>query len=196
MYLPRLQGGLTGISPAPADAATYVLTQADNTIRLVRGLPGHPRLLPLKLLWPPLACELAVVGCGFSSARPGGSRQQPCEAGIMNRTCAGKRLPLQCLQVNVAMMRVLCSVHGLRPRVEGVSGTVAALVPGSGQLALAGPGSVVQLFDALRDRHVDRVQVWDTRRLPPTPVQMDPPSAVCAALCDACSTSGIAHCSP
>ena len=68
---------------------------------------------------------------------------------------------LQCLQVNVATMRVLCSVHGLRPRVEGTRATVATLVPGSGQLALAGPGSVVQLFDTLRDRHVDRVQVGD-----------------------------------
>lgn len=63
-------------------------------------------------------------------------------------------------QVNVAAMRVLCSVHGLRPRVAGTpSGTVAALVPGSGELALAGAGSVLQFFDALRDRHVDRVQV-------------------------------------
>ena len=65
-------------------------------------------------------------------------------------------------QVNVATMRVLCSLHGLRPPVRGAPRTVAALVPGaggSGQLALAGPGSVVQLFDAARDRHVDRVQV-------------------------------------
>jgi hypothetical protein len=45
-YLPRLQGPLTAISAAPADAAAYVLTQADNTIRLVRallpsGTPSH-----------------------------------------------------------------------------------------------------------------------------------------------------------
>lgn len=63
-------------------------------------------------------------------------------------------------QVNVAAMRVLCSVHGLRPRVAGTpSGTVAALVPGSGELALAGAGSVLQFFDTLRDCHIDRVQV-------------------------------------
>lgn len=68
-----------------------------------------------------------------------------------------------CRQVNVAAMRVLCSVHGLRPRVEGTPlGTVAALVPGSGELALAGAGSVLQLFDAVRDRHIDRVQVRGT----------------------------------
>jgi hypothetical protein len=62
-------------------------------------------------------------------------------------------------------MRVLCSVHGLRPRVEGARRTVAALLP-SGQLALAGPGSVVQLFDAVRDRHVDKVQVGKRNSIP------------------------------
>ena len=74
--------------------------------------------------------------------------------GMLSRACHVSR------QVNVAAMRVLCSVHGLRPRVAGTpSGTVAALVPGSGELALAGAGSVLQLFDAVRDRHIDRVQV-------------------------------------
>ena len=34
-FLPRLQGALTGITPAPSDAACYVVTQADNTIRMV-----------------------------------------------------------------------------------------------------------------------------------------------------------------
>lgn len=34
-FLPRLQGALSGITPAPSDAACYVVTQADNTIRMV-----------------------------------------------------------------------------------------------------------------------------------------------------------------
>ena len=34
-YLPRLAGAVTHISAVPADAAAYVLTQADNTIRMV-----------------------------------------------------------------------------------------------------------------------------------------------------------------
>jgi hypothetical protein len=34
-FLPRLQGALTAITPAPSDAACYVVTQADNTIRMV-----------------------------------------------------------------------------------------------------------------------------------------------------------------
>ncbi len=59
----------------------------------------------------------------------------------------------------MAAMRVLCSVHGLRPPVRGAAGTVAALVPGSGELALAGPGALLQFFDAVQDRHIDRIQV-------------------------------------
>lgn len=62
-------------------------------------------------------------------------------------------------QVNVAAMRVLCSVHGLRPPVKGAHPTAAALVPGSGELALAGPGALLQFFDVVQDRHIDRVQV-------------------------------------
>ena len=38
-FLPRLQGALTAINPAPSDAACYVVTQADNTIRLVNTKP-------------------------------------------------------------------------------------------------------------------------------------------------------------
>jgi hypothetical protein len=38
-YLPRLSGAITSISPVPIDAACYILTQADNTIRLVSNGP-------------------------------------------------------------------------------------------------------------------------------------------------------------
>lgn len=34
-YLPRLAGALTAIAPVARDPARYVLTQADNTLRLV-----------------------------------------------------------------------------------------------------------------------------------------------------------------
>lgn len=37
-YLPRMAGALTAISPVPSNAACYVLTQADNTIRMVHFL--------------------------------------------------------------------------------------------------------------------------------------------------------------
>ena len=65
----------------------------------------------------------------------------------------------KCKQVNIAAMRVACSIHGLRPPVRGTPKTLAALVPGTGELALSGEGAVLQIFDASRNRHIDKVQV-------------------------------------
>ena len=70
-----------------------------------------------------------------------------------------------CLQVNIAAMRVACSIHGLRPPVKGVPRTVAALIPGTRELALAGEGALLQVFDPTRNRHVDKVQVGDVQSL-------------------------------
>ena len=50
-FLPRLQGALTAINPAPSDAACYVVTQADNTIRLV-GTSLPPCVVCITLLQP------------------------------------------------------------------------------------------------------------------------------------------------
>ena len=50
-YLPRLAGPLIFISPDPSDAASYVVTQADNTIRVVSMCPCIY----------PLSCCLSVV---------------------------------------------------------------------------------------------------------------------------------------
>ena len=70
-----------------------------------------------------------------------------------------------CLQVNIAAMRVACSIHGLRPPVKGVHRTVAALIPGTKELALAGEGALLQVFDPTRNRHVDKVQVGGVQSL-------------------------------
>lgn len=40
-YLPRMAGALTAINPVPSDAACYILTQADNTIRMVHSPSQH-----------------------------------------------------------------------------------------------------------------------------------------------------------
>ena len=37
-YLPRLGGAITSIAACPTDAAKYVLSQADNTVRVVSAL--------------------------------------------------------------------------------------------------------------------------------------------------------------
>ncbi len=58
-YLPRMAGALTAITPVPSDAACYILTQADNTIRMVRPPPLH-MLLPLPS-WPHMFCFLMIA---------------------------------------------------------------------------------------------------------------------------------------
>lgn len=63
----------------------------------------------------------------------------------------------------MATMRVEATVHGLRPPPPpppgGAPGGCAALVPGSGLLAVSGPNALLQFFDAARERHAARLQV-------------------------------------
>jgi len=80
-----------------------------------------------------------------------------------------KRLPLNHQAdntvriINMASMRVECTVHGLRPPPHpapgGRAGGCAVLQPGSGQLVVSGPNALLQFFDASRERHVARLQV-------------------------------------
>lgn len=71
-YLPRMAGALTAITPVPSDAACYILTQADNTIRMVRPsplfAPTHPVLLPSNrfntgLCTPLMECTAQQIPC-------------------------------------------------------------------------------------------------------------------------------------
>ena len=67
----------------------------------------------------------------------------------------------------VACGQVELSIHGLRkeprPRkgqVEhAVSGAAAALLPGGGELVVAGGSAMLQFYDAVHDRHLDKLQV-------------------------------------
>lgn len=65
--------------------------------------------------------------------------------------------------VSLARMEVLLSVHGVRPPAAGQPAQDAArgcaLQPGTGHLAVPGCGGSVQLYDAARDTHVDRLLV-------------------------------------
>ncbi len=67
------------------------------------------------------------------------------------------------LQVNTATMKVLVSVHGLRPAPRSVSAmqssSAAVLAGGGGHLVLPADNSLLQFWDAARDCHVHRLQV-------------------------------------
>ena len=75
-FLPRLQGALTAISPAPSDPACYIVTQADNTIRMVSG-PASGSCAPLRASCHAAPCRgsvfascipLAVASCMLAPA--------------------------------------------------------------------------------------------------------------------------------
>ena len=78
------------------------------------------------------------------------------------------------LQVNTATMKVLVSIHGMRPAPRSVSAmqssSAAVLAPGGGELVLPADNSLLQFWDAVRDCHVDRLQVFT----PPSPT-LSPP---------------------
>ena len=66
--------------------------------------------------------------------------------------------------VNSASMTVEASVHGLRPRPRFLPNgpeSVAPIVfqPGTGYSVVSGPHSILQWYDFVRDRHVDRLQL-------------------------------------
>ena len=88
-FLPRLQGALTAISPAPSDPACYVITQADNTIRLVsntcqRQLSAAWCFLPCGSLPWQCVCILCTLGSGelLASPSPGIALNSP-EASLL-----------------------------------------------------------------------------------------------------------------
>ena len=66
-------------------------------------------------------------------------------------------------QVNTAGMKVEMCIHGMREAPRGVlpleSTSAAVLAPGSGNLVMPTENSVLQFWDAARDRHVAKLQV-------------------------------------
>lgn len=68
-----------------------------------------------------------------------------------------------CGQVNTAAMKVEVSILGMRPPPRTVSAlqstSAAVLAPGGGELVLPTDNSMLQFWDAARDRHVNRLQV-------------------------------------
>ena len=70
------------------------------------------------------------------------------------------------MQVNTATMKVDMSIQGIRPPLWGLrkpglpsSSIAAAIAPGGGELVLPADNSLLQFWDAARDRHIDRLQV-------------------------------------
>lgn len=86
-YLPRLAGALTAIAPVARDPARYVLTQADNTLRLVclAGLCVLYLLPGMVAGWPPCsggrleALVCFTMCCVVVWAYQDGPARAPCQ---------------------------------------------------------------------------------------------------------------------
>lgn len=59
-FLPRLGGGLTFITRSSVDAACYVISQADNTVRMVSALLPCLAVMTLQALAPDVHCMACV----------------------------------------------------------------------------------------------------------------------------------------
>ena len=138
-FLPRLSGQLSGISALP-DAARYLITQTDNTVRVVNLASMKVTNLCRLMLHP-------AMHSICSSANP--SQQAP----------PGDPWPTQ-----TPALQVELSVYGIRRQPRGlhdqtVPRSAAAMLPGGGELVIAGDNAVLQFYDAVKDRHLDKLQV-------------------------------------
>jgi len=61
--------------------------------------------------------------------------------------------------VNVAVMRVEASIHGLRPTPKAPEQPPLAMQPGTGHAVVAGSHSLLQWYDVITDAHIDKLQL-------------------------------------
>lgn len=62
------------------------------------------------------------------------------------------------------MLQLAFSIHGLRRHPQKlpdqvVEQSAAAMLPGGGELVIAGDSTIIQFYDASRHRHLDKLQV-------------------------------------
>ena len=61
-------------------------------------------------------------------------------------------------------MQLVFSIHGLRRHPhklpdQTIEQSATAMLPGGGELVIAGDSTILQFYDASKDRHVDKIQV-------------------------------------
>lgn len=66
-------------------------------------------------------------------------------------------------------MQLVFSIHGLRRHPhklpdQSIQQSAVAMLPGGGELVIAGDSTILQFYDASKDRHIDKIQV-PTRHL-------------------------------
>lgn len=61
-------------------------------------------------------------------------------------------------------MQLVFSIHGLRRHPhklpdQSLQQSAVAMLPGGGELVIAGDSTILQFYDASKDRHIDKIQV-------------------------------------
>lgn len=62
------------------------------------------------------------------------------------------------------VLQLAFSIHGLRRHPQKlpeqvIEQSAAAMLPGGGELVIAGDSTIIQFYDASRHRHLDKLQV-------------------------------------
>ena len=166
-FMPRLGAPITSITACAHDPAKFVVTHANNTVRVVSSSPPEPDVheqckLLAPALWGARAASLPARPCRSLCGKQD-KRQAGCVVtGILADTAAVwcSDRSACCPQVNNATRKVECSVQGVQPPPRGLSLGQAAgqLLGGSGHLALPAGNASLQIYDPLTDRHVANIQ--------------------------------------
>ena len=62
-------------------------------------------------------------------------------------------------------LQLIFSIHGLRRHPhklpdQSIDQSAVAMLPGGGELVIAGDSTILQFYDASKDRHIDKIQVF------------------------------------
>jgi NET1-associated nuclear protein 1 (U3 small nucleolar RNA-associated protein 17) len=151
-YLPRLGGGIIGISVCPSDPSRYAIRQSDNTLRIINAAAMTVEASVHGLR--PLPRAYLESGTSFStSAAVLGS---PGGAAAAVTTTATSTITSPAGGGADAALTVSSSITSKQMMLLPPP---LVIQPGTGLAVIAGPHAVLQWYDFVRDCHVDKLQL-------------------------------------
>jgi NET1-associated nuclear protein 1 (U3 small nucleolar RNA-associated protein 17) len=154
-YLPRLGGGIIGISICPSDPSRYAIRQSDNTLRIINAaaMTVEASVHGLRPL-PRAYIEGGSVG-GSKSNSSGGITN----TNNMLGSPAGGAASLKTSSPSPAMTSPAAAAAAASQKQQMLLPPPLVMQPGTGLAVIAGPHAVLQWYDFLRDCHVDKLQL-------------------------------------
>ncbi|KAG7669082.1 hypothetical protein Ndes2526B_g00805 [Nannochloris sp. 'desiccata'] len=156
-YLPRLGGGIIGISVCPSDPSRYAIRQSDNTLRIINAaaMTVEASVHGLRPL-PRAYLDTSASGLGRSGSTKSGGNNGA------NSTVLGSSGPgvattgVPPVSSSPAAAAVASSISNQK---QMLLPPPLVMQPGTGLAVIAGPHAVLQWYDFLRDCHVDKLQL-------------------------------------